>query len=308
MKLSIPEDELLSSGHSACQGCGATLSMRYALKALGKDTSLVVPACCWTILAGAMSRSSVCVPLVHCPFATAAATATGVKAGLVAKGNTTTQVVAWAGAGGTFDIGLQALSGAADRNEDIIYVCYDNEAYMNTGIQRSGGTPWHAWTMTTPSGAGSERPKKDLDAIIEAHHVPYMATCTTAFAEDMVRKFKKAREIKGFRFIHVLSPCPPGWKYEPEKSIQLSRLAVQTGIFPLYEIDNGKFRLNMLPAKLKPSIEYFKQQKRYKGLSPADVAQLQSSIDGRWRQLCDRHNAQPAVTTQVAKNTQHSVP
>ncbi len=138
----IPTDELLLSGHTACQGCGATLSMRHALKGLGRETVLVIPACCWTILAGAPPLSSLKVPVLHCPFAAAAATASGVKAGLLSRGDAKTQVVAWAGDGGTYDIGLQALSGAADRNEDFIYVCYDNEAYMNTGIQRSGGTPW----------------------------------------------------------------------------------------------------------------------------------------------------------------------
>ena len=282
VKTSIPEPELLSAGHLACQGCGATLAMRYALKGLGKETVLVTPACCWTILAGPAPRLSVGVPLLHCPFATAAATASGLKAGLIAKGDTKTQVVVWAGDGGTFDIGLQALSGAADRNEDILYVCYDNEAYMNTGIQRSGGTPQKAWTMTTQGKGGSERPKKDIDSILEAHHIPYIATVTPGYPEDMVRKFKKARDIKGFRFIRVLSPCPPGWKHDSAATVDLSKLAVQTGSFALYEIENGSFRLNMKVPKRKPVNEYLSRQGRFRHLSEEDMKEMQASVDSAW--------------------------
>ncbi|MBI5201616.1 MAG: pyruvate synthase subunit beta [Elusimicrobia bacterium] len=278
-KKSIPEPELMSAGHTACQGCAATLSMRYALKGLGSETILVIPACCWTVLAGASKRTSLSVPVLHAPFAGAAATACGVKHGLVSRGDDSTTVVAWAGDGGTFDIGLQSLSGAADRNEDILYVCYDNEAYMNTGIQRSGGTPRGAWTMTTPEGA--DRPKKDLDAIVEAHHPRYFATATPAFAEDLVRKFKKAREVKGFRFIRILSPCPPGWKYDPEATVRYSRLAVQTGLFPLYEVEDGNFRLNRALTPRRPVSEYLAGQGRYRGLSADSVARIQAEIDAR---------------------------
>ncbi len=288
MKPSLPTQELLSPGHTACQGCGAGLAMRLALKALGADTILVVPACCWTVLSGAAPRSSVGVPLLHSPFAGAAATASGVRAGLSARGNDHTTVVAWAGDGGTFDIGIQALSGAAERDEDIIYVCYDNEAYMNTGIQRSGGTPAGAWTMTTPGAGGSPRPKKDLDAILEAHHLPYQATATPAFAEDMVRKFQKARGVKGFRFIHVLAPCPPGWKYDPQDTVRLSRLAVQTGLFPLYEIEEGKFRLSVPVANRKPISEFLTLQGRFKSLSPEAGLAAQQEVDARWAVLGKR--------------------
>ena len=280
MKTSIPVPELMSSGHLACQGCGATMAMRYALKGLGKQTVMVVPACCWTVISGPAPTSSIGLPLLHSPFAAAAATATGVKAGLVSRGDRDTTVVAWAGDGGTFDIGIQALSGAADRNEDILYVCYDNEAYMNTGVQRSGGTPTGAWTMSTPGG--SARPKKDLDAIMLAHHIPYFATATPAYAEDMVRKFAKARTIKGFRFIHILSPCPPGWKTDPMDSTKLSRLAVQTGLFRLYEVEAGAYRLNVPVPKRKPVEEYLRLQGRFKGLSAEARAGLQSRVDEAW--------------------------
>ncbi len=279
-KTSIPTTELMSSGHLACQGCGATMAMRYALKGLGDRTVMVVPACCWTVISGANPRSSINLPLLHSPFAAAAATATGVKAGLVSRGDRETTVVAWAGDGGTFDIGIQALSGAADRNEDILYVCYDNEAYMNTGVQRSGGTPGGAWTMSTP--AGSSRPKKDLDAIMLAHHIPYFATATPAYAEDMVRKFAKAKSVKGFRFIHILSPCPPGWKTDPMDSTKLSRLAVQTGLFRLYEVEDGAYKLNMNVANRKPVEEYLKMQGRFKNIPASEVAAIQKRVDESW--------------------------
>ena len=288
VKTSIPQDEKLSAGHLACQGCGATLAMRYALKGLGSDTVLVIPACCWTILAGPAPLASVGVNIVHSPFPCAAATATGVSHGLRARGKDSTAVVAWAGDGGTFDIGLQALSGAADRDEDIIYVCYDNEAYMNTGIQRSGGTPAGAWTMTTPGASGAERPKKDLDAIIEAHHPRYMATATPAYPEDMVRKFKKARDIKGFRFIHILSPCPPGWKYESDETVTLSRLAVQTGMFPIYELEEGKFKLNVPVSKRKPVGEFLRRQGRFRKLGEAEEKAIQARVDAAWDAMAKR--------------------
>ncbi|MBI4371413.1 MAG: pyruvate synthase subunit beta [Elusimicrobia bacterium] len=256
--------------------------MRYALKGLGPKTILVVPACCWTVIAGSAPRSSVGVPLLHSPFAAAAATATGVKQALVQKGDLETQVMVWAGDGSTYDIGLQAWSGAADRGEDILYACYDNEAYMNTGIQRSGATPRGAWTMTTPDAPGSQRPPKDIGAIVRAHRPAYFATATPAFSEDMVRKFQKARAIKGFRFIHVLSPCPPGWKYDPGETVSLSRLAVQTGIFPLYEVEDERLRLNMRPAKLKPVEEFLAPQGRFKKLTPDQRRAIQQDVERRW--------------------------
>ncbi|TPW21264.1 MAG: pyruvate ferredoxin oxidoreductase, beta subunit [Elusimicrobia bacterium] len=288
VKTSVPLEEGLSAGHLACQGCGATLSMRYALKGLGKETVLVIPACCWTILAGPVPMTSLDVNVVHSPFACAAAVACGVKHGLVSRGDEGTCVVAWAGDGGTFDIGLQALSGAADRDEDILYVCYDNEAYMNTGIQRSGGTPRGAWTMTTPGPNGAERPKKDLDAVIAAHRPRYQATATPAYAEDMVRKFRKARSVKGFRFIRILAPCPPGWKYESGDTVALSRLAVQTGMFPLWESEEGRFRLNLSPSKRKPVGEFLRRQARFRRLTAEDEAAIQAQVDAAWEDFAKR--------------------
>ncbi|MGC8891781.1 MAG: 3-methyl-2-oxobutanoate dehydrogenase subunit beta [Candidatus Saccharicenans sp.] len=286
MTITIPQDELMSSGHLACQGCGATLAMRYALKALGQKTILCIPACCWSVIDGPFPHSSLDVPIYHCAFETAASSASGVKAGLEMVGDQETIVMAWAGDGGTFDIGLQALSGAAERNEDIIYTCYDNEAYMNTGIQRSSATPLGAWTTTTPVKHYKNRPKKDLIGIMAAHRIPYIATASVAYPEDMVKKYKKAKEIKGTRFIHVYAPCPTGWKSRPDDTIKLARLAVQTGYFPLYEVENGeKWTLNLKIKERKPIVDYLKLQGRFRHLKEEEIVMIQREVDANWERL-----------------------
>ena len=288
MKFQIPREELLGSGHLACPGCGATQSMRYTLKALGEKTIIVLPACCWSIIAGPFPYSSLQVPLYHTAFETAGAAASGIKAGLEIQGDTETTVLAWAGDGGTFDIGIQALSGAAERNDDIIYICYDNEAYMNTGIQRSSATPWGAWTTTTPVRHFKNRPKKDMMMVMAAHKIPYAATACVAFPDDLVAKVKKAKGIKGTRFLHVFSPCPPGWKIPSEIAIRLARLAVETKIFPLYEIENGeRYRINRQP-KGTPVEEYLKLQGRFKHLTKRQMDSIQENIDKEWEKIGKR--------------------
>ncbi|MDI6756147.1 MAG: thiamine pyrophosphate-dependent enzyme, partial [Thermodesulfobacteriota bacterium] len=228
MRYERPKEEFLYSGHIGCPGCGSSLAMRYTLQALGKKTMVVIPACCWATVAGFFPSTSLKVPVLHTAFETAAITASGVKKGLMARGIEDVQVLAWAGDGGTFDIGLQALSGCAERNDDIIYVCYDNEAYMNTGIQRSSATPFLSWTTTTPNPAFKDTPKKDIMEIMAAHRIPYAATASPAYPEDFLNKMRKVREIRGLRFIHILSSCPPGWKFPSELSVKISRLAVET--------------------------------------------------------------------------------
>ena len=281
----LPNQELMFSGHLACPGCGAALAMRYALKALGKQTIAVIPACCWTIIAGAFPYSALKVPVFHTAFETAASTAAGIRAGLEVLGQEGVAVLAWAGDGGTFDIGLQALSGAAERNDDIIYVCYDNEAYMNTGIQRSSATPWGSWTTTTPTKHPKDQPKKDMMAIMAAHRVPYAATASPAYPEDLVRKMKKAKSVRGTKFIHILSPCPPGWKHSSGLSIKLARLAVQTKVFPLYEVEGGiRWTINLLPEGL-PVEEYLKLQGRFRHLKPKDLRLIQETVDAEWERL-----------------------
>ena len=285
MKLSIPEEEIMGHGHLACQGCGATLAMRYALKALGRNTAMTVPACCWSVIDGPFPHSAVNVPLFHTCFEAAASTASGIKAGFEIQGKNV-NVVAWAGDGGTYDIGIQALSGAAERNDDLIYVCYDNEAYMNTGVQRSGATPYLAWTTTTPVKHPKERPKKDIVSIMAAHRIPYLATASVAFPEDMITKFKKAKGIKGTRFLLVFSPCPPGWRANPENTIKLARLAVHSRIFPLIEVENGRnWKFTKKVQKPKPVAEYLKLQGRFRHLSEDDVAVIQENVNKDWEIL-----------------------
>ena len=279
----IPEAELLTPGHLGCQGCGAALAMRYVLKALGEKTIVVLPACCFSIIAGPFPYSSLKVPLLHTAFETAAVTASGVRAGLDCMGDTETTVLAWAGDGGTFDIGLQALSGAAERNDNILYICYDNEAYMNTGIQRSSATPMGAWTTTTPHA--KRKFKKDMMLIMAAHRIPYAATASVAYPEDLIAKVTTAKRTKGTRFIHLLAPCPPGWRISSEQTIKLARLAVQTRIFPLFEIEDGtRYRLNEVsePASIE---EYLQAQGRFKNLSEEDVRHMRQGIQERWDYL-----------------------
>jgi pyruvate/2-oxoacid:ferredoxin oxidoreductase beta subunit len=279
----LPSDEILSPGHVGCGGCGATLSMRLALKALGPKTMLVVPACCWSVIDGPAPYSAAGVPLMHTPFASAAAAAAGVRAALDLKGETDTAVCAWAGDGGTFDIGIQALSAAAERNEDIIFVCYDNEAYMNTGVQRSSATPFGAWTTTTPGARTKEQAKKDLLSILVAHAVPYAATATVAYPDDFTAKFARARALRGTRFIHLLSPCPPGWKIPSERAIEFARLAVATRVFPLLEIENGNWRVTVDPP-LQPLEAYLKGQGRFRRLvaDAGRLAHAAQAVDRRW--------------------------
>jgi len=286
MKLSLPLDEYMNPGHLACQGCGATLVMRYVLKALGQKTVLCIPACCWSVIDGPFPYSCLDVPIFHCAFETAAASASGVKAGLEMVGDKETTVVAWAGDGGTFDIGLQALSGAAERNDDIIYVCYDNEAYMNTGIQRSSATPYGAWTTTTPVKHFKDQPKKDIVAIMAAHRIPYIATASVAYPEDLYKKMKKAKEIKGTRFFHIYAPCPTGWKSRPEDTVKLARLAVQTCHFPLFEVENGEhYILSIKPREKKPMVEYLRLQGRFHHLTEKEIQLIQKEVDYNWSRL-----------------------
>jgi pyruvate/2-oxoacid:ferredoxin oxidoreductase beta subunit len=265
--------------------------MRYALKALGPKTVVVMPACCWSVIDGPFPHSSLKVPIFHTAFETAGSAASGVKAGLEMRGDKETTVLAWAGDGGTFDIGIQALSGAAERNEDIIYACYDNEAYMNTGIQRSSATPYGAWTTTTPYPHLKERPKKRLLEIIAAHAIPYIATASVAYPDDLIAKFRKAKEIKGTRFIHIFSPCPTGWKSPPEMSIRLARLAVETRLFPLLEIENGVTYKIRKDFDVKPIKEYLSLQGRFAHLKDEDFAKIQEGIDAFWNHLLSREKS-----------------
>lgn len=284
----LPPEEVMGRGHLACPGCGLMIAFRWALKVLGRETYIAAPACCFAVCDGPFPYSSSGVPLLHCAFETAAISAAGIRAGLDAVGRSGATVVAWAGDGGTFDIGLQALSGAAERNDDIIYVCYDNEAYMNTGIQRSSATPLGTWTTTTPVEAPKEQPKKNLGEIMAAHRIPYFATLSLAYPEDFFAKFERAKREKGFRMLHIYAPCPTGWRSEEQTAILLSRLAVETRIFPLYEVEGGvRYRITVDPPSA-PLTEYLKHQKRFRHFDGEAVASLQNNIDLEWIRLRKR--------------------
>jgi pyruvate/2-oxoacid:ferredoxin oxidoreductase beta subunit len=281
----IPREEYMSPGHMACQGCGAALAMRLLLKGLGPQTALVVPACCWSIINGPWHSSAVAVPFMHTAFETAASAAAGVSAAFAIRGIRAT-VVAWAGDGGTFDIGLQALSGAAERGDDLLYVCYDNEAYMNTGIQRSSATPVGAWTTTTPVPRVKRRPKKAILEIMAAHHIPYAASASVGHPEDLIAKVRRARALEGTRFLHILAPCPPGWRILPEQTLYLARLAVGTRIFPLVECEDGaRVRITVVPKQQTPVARYLEAQGRFQHLTADEIAAIQSSVDASWEAL-----------------------
>ncbi len=292
MRWAIPEAELMETGTLGCQGCGAALSMRMVLKEVGSDAVVVLPACCWSIIDGPWPLHALDIPLFHTAFETAAVVASGVKAAKEIQGKDTT-VLAWAGDGGTFDIGLQSLSGAAERNEDILYVCYDNEAYMNTGIQRSSATPSGAWTTTTPDRRPEPRPKKDIMDIMAAHRIPYAATATAAYPDDLARKVRTAMETKGgMRFLHLLAACPPGWKMGADESIEAMRQAVQSKVFPLYEVRDGRrYNITRWPDGDARIEDYFTVQGRFKTLmaNPEMLEKARAAVEERWDDLVARH-------------------
>ena len=287
--VNLTEEEFVHSGNRACTGCGLSIVYRMGLKALGKNTILVVPPSCLTVLQGLYPVASTKLPCVNVTFASTGAAATGVRGAMKALGKDDVNVVAWAGDGGTGDIGIQALSGACERGEDIIYICYDNEAYMNTGVQRSGTTPQGVLTTTTPI-KGKLQAKKDVPAIIAAHGIPYVATASAAFPLDLYDKVKKATTIAGPKYIHVHTPCPPGWSFDTRYTIKVGKLAVETGLFDLYEIENGVFKLSapsqrLVGKKRRPVSDYFATQGRFKSLDAELVQKIQEQVDAKWAAL-----------------------
>jgi 2-oxoisovalerate ferredoxin oxidoreductase beta subunit len=287
-KLTIPEREVMFPGHSACPGCAPALAMRLLLKALGPRTILSIPACCWTVIATPYPTTAIGAGVLDTPIESTGASISGLRAAADALGEEDLQIVGFAGDGGTADIGLQSLSGMLERRTDAIYVMYDNEAYMNTGVQRSGATPQGAWTTTTPvggSGRGKAEPKKDVMAIVLAHHPVYAATLNPSFPEDFVRKVEHAGRLHGPRFLHVFAPCPPGWRFSSEQTIALGRLATDSGIFPLYEVEDGVYRVTRKGGALKPVAEYFRAQGRFAHLGPEEIERLQHRVGEEWTRL-----------------------
>ncbi len=290
----VTKEELLSSGHRACQGCGLAINIRLALKVLGKDTICCTPASCWSGVGSSYPDAAWEVPWMQTLFENVSPVAGGIDAAfkiLEEKGKRAPRkvnVVCFAGDGATADIGLGSLSGTLERGHKIIYICMDNEAYMNTGIQRSSSTPHGASTTTTPVGsvfAGQQTYKKNVPAIVADHEIPYVATASVSYPFDYMAKVKKAMEADGPSYIHVYSVCPTGWRSAPDMSVEIGKLAVETGVFPLWELQNGEYTLNVNPAKLKPVAELLKTQGRFRHMKPDEIADIQARVDKAWAAL-----------------------
>ncbi len=290
----LPDRELFASGHRACQGCAPAAVMRYVLKALGPDTIVCNATGCMEIISSSYPETAWGVPWMHVAFENAAAVASGVEAAfkaLMRKGKIPKRkitILGQGGDGGTLDIGLQAVSGALERGHDFIYLCYDNEAYMNTGIQRSSGTPFGASTTTSPAGAksfGQRTWKKPLAEIAAAHHIPYVATASVGYPLDFIEKMKKAAATPGPALVHIYAPCPTGWRCAANIAIRLGRLAVQTGAFPLYEVEHGKYKMTFDLPFLKPLKGYVKSQGRFRHLTDDLIAELEQGLVERYNEL-----------------------
>jgi pyruvate ferredoxin oxidoreductase beta subunit len=298
----LPREELFAPGHRMCAGCGAAIAMRWITKIVGPNAVIVNATGCVEVTTTPYPETAWMHPYIHVAFENSAAVASGVEAAIKAlkrKGlwdAGDTKVVVIAGDGGTYDIGLQALSGMLERRHGVLYILYDNEAYMNTGIQRSGSTPKYAWTTTTPVGTalkGKVQWKKDIMGIVMAHRVPYAATASIAYILDMANKIKTALEYteEGPTFLHIFAPCVPGWRYPENKTVEIARLAVETGYFPLYEWNHGKLKLNppsnnhLDKSKRKPLKEYLKLQGRFAHLTDEEIAELEKELDAYWEYL-----------------------
>lgn len=282
----IPTEEYFASGHRACAGCGCAIAVRTALKAAGKDTIVVSATGCMEVVSSPYPQSSWRVPWIHGAFETAGSIASGVERALKHL-KKKTKVLAIGGDGGTFDIGLQALSGAAERGHDFCYVCYDNAAYMNTGVQRSGATPKYASTTTSPAGKvvpGKKEQKKNMPFIMAAHRA-YVATANIAFPQDFIEKVRKGLAYDGPAYIQVFATCPTGWKSLGNLSIEIPRLAYQTKVTPLYEIEEGKLKFTKPVNSPKPVEEYLKTQGRFKHLTKEQIAEIQEYVDEEYERL-----------------------
>lgn len=277
----IPLEEITITPGSACQGCGAALAARLAFKAIGPNAIRHGIPCC--------PDSVTMHPRIGTVFEGGGAMLTGTARALRALGRTDIKTVGFFGDGGTYDIGFQGLSAAAERNENILVLTKDNEAYMNTGNQRSGATPKYSMTSTTPVGPnsrGKPRPKKNVPFIFAAHYVPYVATASIGYPEDLIAKVTYAKDLEGFRMIIIQSPCPVGWRYDPAKTMEIARSGVQSGLWPLYEIENGqKFKLTYKPKELKPVSEYLRPQRRFRHMTEEETAEIQEEAATQWETL-----------------------
>jgi len=293
----LTKKEYFVPGHRACVGCGEALAVRLACKALGQNVIIANATGCMEIVSSQLPYTSWRVPWIHTIFENTAAVASGIEAGLkvmMRKGRRPEKdvnVVAIAGDGGTSDIGLQALSGALERRHNFTYLCFDNEAYMNTGIQRSSATPYGASTTTSPAGKvsiGQFTWKKNMPAIVAAHGIPYVATACHSYPFDLMAKVEKAAATRGPAYVHILSVCPTGWRCPGDLTVRIGRLAVETGMFPLYEVEDGKYKLSLDLPKLRPVQDYLKLQGRFRHLSEEIVAEIQRRVDKEYAKLKEK--------------------
>lgn len=278
-----PARGLVAHGVSTCAGCGLELIIRKVLEVLGENTVIVIPPGCAALFSGFGNETALRIPGFQGNLENTAAYAAGIKAGFEVQGREDVTVLAFAGDGATVDIGIQALSGMFERQDNVLYVCYDNEAYMNTGIQGSGATPLKARTTTTPAGKGNY--KKDMMEIAAAHNIPYAASASAAYINDLKKKVKKAKDTRGPSYLHIHTPCPTGWLFDPALSIRVAKAAVETGAWVLYEIENGKRKINSKTENLKPVEEYIKLQGRFNKMTDEDMRNIQQEINDRIRRL-----------------------
>ena len=293
----VEKAEYFTPGHRACQGCAEALAVRLAMKALGRNTIVAMATGCMEIISSPLPTTAWTVPWIHVAFENASAVISGCEAGmkvLTRKGKVAEKkinFVAMGGDGATADIGMGQLSGALERGHDMVYICLDNEAYMNTGIQRSSSTPYGASTTTSPAGKvsiGQKTQKKNLPQIAVAHNIPYVATACPSFPFDLMEKIKKAANTKGPAYVHILSVCPTGWRIPTSDSIRYGRLAVDTGVFPLYEVVDGKYRMTYEPQKLRPVEDYLKGQGRFRHLGDKDIEKIQRRVSQEYEKILSK--------------------
>ncbi len=290
----LPKEELLAPGHRACQGCGEVLALRMAMKALGKNVIVCMATGCMEIITTPYPQTAWKVPWIHIAFENPASVASGIESAMKVlrrKGKISKKhvdILAVGGDGATSDIGLGWISGAFERGHDFTYICLDNEAYMNTGVQRSSCTPYGAMTTTSPPGKksiGQVTWKKNVPGIAVAHNIPYVATASPAYFLDLMNKVKKAALVKGPAYIHIYSPCPTGWGSAPERSIEFAKLVVETRVFPLYEVIEGRYIMSRKITKPKPVQEYLKGQRRFRHLDEEHIAYIQQRVNADYEKL-----------------------
>ncbi|HUW65083.1 MAG TPA: thiamine pyrophosphate-dependent enzyme [Spirochaetia bacterium] len=285
MSLAIRKETsgLVAHGVSTCAGCGLELAIRVVLNELGPQTIVVIPPGCAALFSGFGRETVLKIPGIQGNLGNTAAYAAGIRAGLEVQGREGITVLGFAGDGATVDIGLQSLSGALERGDHILYVCYDNEAYMNTGIQGSASTPCGAWTTTTPGGKRTGR--KDMIRIAVAHDIPYVASASVGYVPDLRRKIRRARDAGGPAYIHIHAPCPVGWRFDPDKTVEVARLAVETHAWVLCEVADGVARLNVAVRKARPVSEYIRLQGRFRGVPAEEIAAAGEEMEKAYRRL-----------------------